>query len=85
MAQSKKSFNLAGLRGKFGLPVPGNPLTRIVGSQNERALLRLWPRTEEINDWEERVSRLSDVQLRRKTDDFKGAAADGPDHGRYFG
>ncbi len=71
MAQSKKSLNLAGLRSKFGLPVPGNPLTRIVGSQNERALLRLWPRVEEVNGWEEKVSRLSDVQLRRKTDDFK--------------
>ena len=71
MAQSKKSLNLAGLRSKFGLPVPGNPLTRIVGSQNERALLRFWPLVEEINGWEEKVSRLSDVQLRRKTDDFK--------------
>ena len=71
MAQPKKSLNLAWLRRKFGLPIPRNPMTRIIGTQNERVLLRLGPLVEAINSWEGKISRLSDDQLKRRTDDFK--------------
>ncbi|MGH9832707.1 MAG: preprotein translocase subunit SecA [Blastocatellia bacterium] len=46
-------------------------LTKIFGSANERLLKRLWPVVAEINAFEPEVKRLSDEQLRAKTDEFR--------------
>jgi preprotein translocase subunit SecA len=46
-------------------------ITKIFGSANDRLLKRLWPIVAEINAFEPEVKRLSDEQLRAKTDEFK--------------
>ncbi len=46
-------------------------LNKIIGSQNERALKRLWPIVEKINSLEPNISSLSDAELRKKTDEFR--------------
>ncbi|MDE3066530.1 MAG: preprotein translocase subunit SecA [Verrucomicrobiota bacterium] len=43
----------------------------VLGSRNDRAVKRLWPRVREINEIEARLQALSDDQLRAKTDEFK--------------
>ncbi|MEA3560710.1 MAG: preprotein translocase subunit SecA [Candidatus Omnitrophota bacterium] len=48
-----------------------NPLTRLTGSHNERALLSLWPKVELINSLEQQVQQLSDSQLQAKTAEFR--------------
>jgi preprotein translocase subunit SecA len=46
-------------------------LTKVFGSANERLLKKLWPVVARINALEPEVSRLSDEELRAKTDEFK--------------
>jgi len=46
-------------------------VSKIVGSQNERTLKRLWPFVEKINAFEPAVKALPDEKLRAKTDEFK--------------
>jgi preprotein translocase subunit SecA len=46
-------------------------LTKVMGSKNERTLKRLRPAVERINALEPEVSRLSDVELRAKKDEFR--------------
>lgn len=46
-------------------------LNKILGSQNERALKRLWPIVERINSLESSVSALSDEKLRDKTEELR--------------
>ncbi|GBD26221.1 Protein translocase subunit SecA [bacterium HR30] len=48
-----------------------NLLKKIFGTKNERELKKLWPIVERINALEESVSRLSNVELREKTDAFR--------------
>ncbi|MFA4842849.1 MAG: preprotein translocase subunit SecA [Candidatus Omnitrophota bacterium] len=45
-------------------------LSKIIGTQNERELKKLWPLVEEINSFEPKVEKLSDTELRQKTDEF---------------
>jgi preprotein translocase subunit SecA len=52
-------------------------LARIFGSSNERALRRLSSTVEAINSLEPQTSRLSDAELRSKTDVFKKRLSDG--------
>lgn len=52
-------------------------LARIFGSSNERALRRLSPTVEAINSLEPQLTRLSDAELREKTDIFKKRLSDG--------
>jgi preprotein translocase subunit SecA len=52
-------------------------LAKIIGSQNERFLKRVKPVVDRINALEVDVSRLSDSDLRAKTDDFKRRFRDG--------
>lgn len=47
-------------------------LKKIIGTQNERALKPLRPTIELINSLEDGVSKLSDAELRQKTDEFRG-------------
>ncbi len=46
-------------------------LTRIFGTQNDRALKRYKPMVEKINSFEPKISQLSDEELKAKTVEFK--------------
>lgn len=46
-------------------------LTKIIGTQNERELKRLKPKVDFINKLEPKMSSLSDLELRAKTDELK--------------
>ncbi|MDW8344706.1 MAG: preprotein translocase subunit SecA [Verrucomicrobiae bacterium] len=52
-------------------------LQKILGSKNQRELRRLWPIVRRINEIEQQYQRLSDAELRAKTDEFKKRLADG--------
>ncbi|MXZ45453.1 MAG: preprotein translocase subunit SecA [Chloroflexi bacterium] len=54
-----------------------NPLRKIIGDPNERALKQLQPVVDEINDLEPSIEALSATDLAAKTDEFRGRLADG--------
>jgi preprotein translocase subunit SecA len=58
-------------------------LAKVIGTQNERELKRLWPRVAQINELEASIQALSDADLRAKTAEFKArvAAAGGGEGG----
>ncbi len=49
----------------------------LFGQTNEQRLRKLLPIVEEVNGWAERVARLSDGELRAKTDEFRSRLASG--------
>ena len=55
----------------------GQLLAKVIGTQNERELKRLYPRVGEISAFEPATAVLSDEQLRAKTDEFRRRLADG--------
>jgi len=55
----------------------GNILARLFGSRNEKVLKRAEPLVAEVCDLEPQVERLSDAQLREKSEEFKRRLADG--------
>ena len=55
----------------------GTVLTKIFGTKADRELKRLWPKVEAINALEPAYQSLSDTDLRKKTDEFKGRLAKG--------
>ncbi|MDI6736278.1 MAG: preprotein translocase subunit SecA [bacterium] len=55
----------------------GTILKKVFGTKRERDLRRFTPLVEEINALEPEISKLSDAQLRAKTDEFKKRFADG--------
>jgi preprotein translocase subunit SecA len=52
-------------------------LAKVIGTANDRELKRMRPLVEEINSKEPDVQRLTDEQLRDKTDEFRQRVADG--------
>ena len=54
----------------------GKVLKKIIGSQNERVLRKLRPIVGSINSLEPSVSKLTDVELRAKTDHFRQKVAE---------
>ncbi|MBI3315876.1 MAG: preprotein translocase subunit SecA [Candidatus Omnitrophica bacterium] len=46
-------------------------LNKLFGSQNDRLLKRLWPTVHRINALEPEISRLTDAELRAKTEHFR--------------
>ena len=46
-------------------------VAKVFGTQNEREVKRLMPRVEAINALEPEMQKLSDEQLRAKTDEFR--------------
>jgi preprotein translocase subunit SecA len=52
-------------------------LRRVIGDENERQLRKLWPLVEAINRLEPEVERLTDAELRAKTDQFRARLRDG--------
>ncbi|MFH1562104.1 MAG: preprotein translocase subunit SecA [Nitrospirota bacterium] len=55
----------------------GTILKKVFGTKRERDLRRFTPLVEEINAKEPEISKLSDAELRAKTDEFKKRLADG--------
>ncbi|MBI4115658.1 MAG: preprotein translocase subunit SecA, partial [Candidatus Omnitrophica bacterium] len=52
-------------------------LQKIFGTQNARALKRLWPTVYKVNALEPAMQKLSDEALRQKTDEFRERLAKG--------
>ncbi len=52
-------------------------LQKIFGTQNIRMLKRLWPIVHQVNALESEIEKLTDEQLRAKTDEFRKRLADG--------
>lgn len=52
-------------------------LNRVFGSRNERLVKRMYGAVQAINALEEKVAKLSDAELRAKTDEFRQRLADG--------
>ena len=52
-------------------------LKKILGSKNQREVKRLWPTVHRVNEVEAEYQKLSDEQLRAKTDEFRKRLADG--------
>jgi preprotein translocase subunit SecA len=55
----------------------GTLLAKVFGTQNERELKRIRPMVEAVNALEPSIVRLSDDELRAKTDEFRKRVADG--------
>src|SRR5687767_7727555 len=55
----------------------GQLLAKVIGTQNERELKRLYPRVAEISALEPQTKALTDEQLREKTTAFRKRVADG--------
>ncbi len=55
----------------------GGLLKKVFGTKQERDIRRLTPLVEEINALEPEISKLSNAELRAKTDEFKKRLADG--------
>ena len=55
----------------------GNILTKFMGSKNDRDLKKIDPLVNEINGLEAGLEKLSDDQLREKTDQFRARLSDG--------
>src|SRR5262245_47032040 len=54
-------------------------LTKVFGSANERLLKKMWPVVARINAFEPEIKRLSDEELRAKTEGFKARLARRPE------
>jgi preprotein translocase subunit SecA len=54
-----------------------NVLTKILGDPNAREIKRTQGLVDQINSYEEKVSKLSDTELRAQTEKFKTSLADG--------
>ena len=52
-------------------------LVKLIGGSNEKALKKLRPEVEEVNSLEPEIERLSEEELRSKTDELRGRLADG--------
>lgn len=56
-----------------------NLLNKVFGSRNERLIKRMFVQVQAINKLEDEISKLSDTELRAKTDGFRQRLADGAD------
>ncbi|MDA9101111.1 preprotein translocase subunit SecA [Omnitrophica bacterium] len=52
-------------------------LQKFFGTQNQRMLKKLWPQVHQVNALEPEIEKLSDDQLRAKTDEFRERLAKG--------
>ena len=52
-------------------------LAKVIGTQNDRELKRLWPVVARINALEPSVAPLTDAQLKAKTAEFRQRVANG--------
>ena len=49
----------------------GKVISKVIGTKNERELKRLWPVVAKINVFEPAMQKLSDAELRAKTEEFR--------------
>jgi len=49
----------------------GTIISKVIGTKNERELKRLWPMVGQVNAFEPEMQKLSDAELRAKTDEFR--------------
>ncbi len=54
-----------------------NFLQKIVGTKNDRELKRMQSQVDRINEWESKVQKLTDAQLKEKSSEFKKRYQDG--------
>src|SRR5437899_477847 len=54
-----------------------NLIAKVIGTKNDRELKRMWPRVGAIGELETAIQRLSDAELRAKTDEFRQRLANG--------
>src|SRR5512143_1326019 len=59
-----------------------NLYTKITGDPNEKEIKRLTPQVEKINRMEPELGKLSDAELRAKTDRFKAQIAEATEDAR---
>ena len=59
-------------------------LNKIFGTYSEKEVKRIMPQVEKINELEEEMTKLSDNQLKAKTDEFKKRLVDRRNFRRYF-
>ena len=52
-------------------------LEKIFGTQNTRTLSKIWPLVHQVNALEPQIQKLTDAELRAKTDEFKKLLAEG--------
>src|SRR6202167_3921277 len=52
-------------------------LKKILGSKNQREVKRIWPIVHRVNEFEAEYQKLSDEQLRAKTEEFRKRLAEG--------
>src|SRR5258708_5809805 len=52
-------------------------VTKIIGTKNDRELKRMWPLVHAIGQLEPAMQRLTDAELRAKTDEFRQRLANG--------
>ncbi|MBI4459128.1 MAG: preprotein translocase subunit SecA, partial [Acidobacteria bacterium] len=55
----------------------GPLLAKVIGTKNERELKRMWPAVRAIGDLEPEMQRLSEAELRAKTDEFRRRLQEG--------
>ncbi len=55
----------------------GNMLKKVFGTKNDREVKKVWPVVEEINQYYEQYQKLSDEELKGKTEEFKRRLAEG--------
>src|SRR5438105_187563 len=52
-------------------------VAKIIGTKNDRELKRMWPRVRVIGELEPAMQKLTDEELRAKTDEFRQRLAQG--------
>ena len=55
----------------------GSLLSKVIGTKNERELKRLWPKVQEINALESAVQKLTEAEMRAKTEEYRARLRDG--------
>src|SRR3989337_4325042 len=55
----------------------GSLLAKIIGTKNERELKRMWPTVRAIGDLEPAIERMTEAELRAKTDEFRQRLQEG--------
>ena len=61
----------------MAVPVVGKAMRKVFGSRNERLVKRYLKIVDQVSAYEEDIRRLSDVELRAKTDEFRKRLKDG--------
>ncbi len=61
----------------MGFPVVSTVLRKVFGTRNDRMVKRYLRVVDEVNTFEDQITRLTDGQLRAQTDEFRKKLQDG--------